>query len=164
MGRCSNAYENVLGHAGASFVRDAVDKRIVSQVKACIGSVPNTQDDVGGWPAITEVHRLADFDTDNDGMPDAWETARGLNPNDANDGASDSGDGYTNLEKYLNYLASRGGTGDFDKDGDIGLDDLSILTSHWLNSDCDNVPVGNLDYDCDVDLNDYAIIAGNWTG
>jgi hypothetical protein len=44
-------------------------------------------------------------DTDHDGIPDAWETAHGLNPNDPNDANEDSnGDGYSNLEKYLNSL------------------------------------------------------------
>jgi hypothetical protein len=35
-------------------------------------------------------------------MPDEWESKHGLNPNDASDAARDlSGDGYTNVEKYL---------------------------------------------------------------
>jgi hypothetical protein len=55
---------------------------------------------------MTQAARPAGFDTDNDGMSDAWETAHGLNPSSAADGSGDyNGDGYTNLEKYLNSLA-----------------------------------------------------------
>jgi hypothetical protein len=44
-------------------------------------------------------------DTDLDGMPDAWEKAQSLNPDDPKDGPLDpDGDGYTNLEDYLNGL------------------------------------------------------------
>ena len=43
-------------------------------------------------------------DTDGDGMPDEWETAHGLNPNNATDGNTVQADGYTNLEHYLNKL------------------------------------------------------------
>jgi hypothetical protein len=39
-------------------------------------------------------------------MPDVWEKAHGLNPSDPQDGAKDSGDGYTNLEKYLNDITN----------------------------------------------------------
>jgi len=39
-------------------------------------------------------------------MPDAWERQHGLNPADPADGSKDrNGDGYTNLEGYLNTLA-----------------------------------------------------------
>jgi hypothetical protein len=51
----------------------------------------------GGTPSV---------DTDRDGIPDAWETANGLNPNDAADAILYWGcSGYTNLEVYLNQLA-----------------------------------------------------------
>ena len=44
-------------------------------------------------------------DSDHDGIPDDWEKAHGLNPNDPADANKDlNGDGYTNLEKYLNSL------------------------------------------------------------
>ena len=45
------------------------------------------------------------LDSDHDGIPDDWEKAHGLNPNDPSDANKDlNGDGYTNLEKYLNSL------------------------------------------------------------
>jgi hypothetical protein len=44
-------------------------------------------------------------DLDYDGMPDDWEKAHGLNPQDPNDGKNDQdNDGYTNVEEYLNDL------------------------------------------------------------
>lgn len=48
------------------------------------------------------VNGTAYTDTDHDGMPDAWETARGLDPNVADNNGDDDGDGYTNLEEFLN--------------------------------------------------------------
>jgi hypothetical protein len=45
-------------------------------------------------------------DTDGDGIPDAWESANGLNPNDKSDGMAIASNGYTNLENYVNSLVS----------------------------------------------------------
>lgn len=39
-------------------------------------------------------------------MPDAWEKANGLNPNDAADGNKTNKEGYTNLERYLNSIVA----------------------------------------------------------
>jgi len=40
-------------------------------------------------------------------MPDDWEKANGLNPHDASDANQDmTGDGYTNIEKYINGIPS----------------------------------------------------------
>jgi pectate lyase len=97
------AFRSVLEHAGASLARDAVDRRIVKEVRTRSGKIIDGVDEVGGWP----VHEStpAPPDADNDGMPDEWETRSGLDRNDPSDGAIDpDGDGYTNLEDYLNSL------------------------------------------------------------
>lgn len=60
---------------------------------------------MGGYPEYTGEPRL---DSDGDGMPDAWETRYGLNPHDASDAVKDcNGDGYTNIEKYINGIDPR---------------------------------------------------------
>ncbi|GAA0892819.1 pectate lyase [Fulvivirga kasyanovii] len=101
------AYESVLASAGASHCRDAVDKRIVEEVKKGTASFNNgiidSQKDVGGWPELKT--KKAPEDTDNDGMPDKWETKYGLNPKDSNDAVAYGIDNeYTNIEVYLNQL------------------------------------------------------------
>ena len=58
--------------------------------------------EVGGWP---EYKGTPYKDSDNDGLPDDWEKKHGLNPNDASDATADSnGDGYTNIEDFINGL------------------------------------------------------------
>ena len=61
--------------------------------------------DVGGWPVLKSAP--APLDSDQDGMPDAWEITEKLNPNDASDGQQLRADGYTWLEHYLNSLAAK---------------------------------------------------------
>jgi hypothetical protein len=60
---------------------------------------------VGGYPELKSEPALAD--ADNDGMPDGWESAMGLNPKDASDASKDrDGDGYTNIEEHINGLVN----------------------------------------------------------
>ena len=67
--------------------------------------LPDSQADVGGWEKYPEERRAVDWDTDGDGISDAWEKAHGLDPKDPKDGAVFRKDsGYTNLEVYLNSL------------------------------------------------------------
>ncbi len=59
---------------------------------------------MGGYP---EYGGVCYVDTDVDGMPDEWELSNGLNPNDASDANGDcTGDGYTNIEKYINGITT----------------------------------------------------------
>ncbi|MEX2112416.1 MAG: hypothetical protein WD845_04480 [Pirellulales bacterium] len=107
------AYENVLDGAGACpWNRDAVDRRLVDEVRRQRGQIIDSQDDVGGYPQLPSVIRPADWDTDKDGMPNAWETAQGLNPNVADNNGDVDGDGYTNLEEYLHAAAEGPAAGD----------------------------------------------------
>lgn len=102
--RAAEAYALVLAHAGASRVRDAVDERVLADVRSrTYRDYLRSQDEVGGWPRLAPG--TAPADGDRDGMPDAWERAHGLDPaspGDRNDDAD--GDGYTNLEAYLDEL------------------------------------------------------------
>jgi pectate lyase len=100
------AYELVLAGAGATLPRrDPVDSRVIESVRtgkpAFQTGIIESPADVGGWP---EYKSLAlDLDSDGDGIPDWWEIKYGLNPHDPSDAVQDkNGDGYTNLEKYLN--------------------------------------------------------------
>ncbi|MFV0291343.1 MAG: polysaccharide lyase family 1 protein [Mangrovibacterium sp.] len=106
------AYQKVLQSAGASKSRDAVDIRLVEEVRSgentYVGSIGayagiiDSQNDVGSWPELK-----ADFpviDSDKDGMPDAWELKHKLNPNKPDDANKPDKTGYTMLEKYLNSL------------------------------------------------------------
>ena len=107
------AYEKVLEYVGASLVRDEVDLRIIEETKNCtytyegsMGSkngLIDSQEDVGGWPKL--YSSKAPVDTDNDGIPDSWEEANDMDPNDASDANKyELSKNYTNLEVYLNSL------------------------------------------------------------
>jgi len=105
----------VLAYAGCRVpARDVIDTRIAGEVtngtvtfygsKGNIPGIIDSQADVGGWPVLASTP--APTDSDADGMPDAWETARGLNPASAADRNLVDADGYTRLENYLNELAA----------------------------------------------------------
>jgi hypothetical protein len=128
------AYQEVLAQAGATLPRrDAVDQRVIQSVRSgtvtakvtpalaeelkdvrfseeVIGKINTLVDkgiitspqDVGGYP---QYQGEPYADADRDGMPDAWEQEHGLNPSDPSDASTDiSGDGYSNIEKYLNGM------------------------------------------------------------
>lgn len=96
------AYQEVLAKAGANLVRDAIDLRVVDDVEKGTGAFIDEPDEVGGWPTLAAG--TAPTDTDGDGMPDTWESERGLDPQNLNDGPADRDDGYTNVEEYLAWL------------------------------------------------------------
>ena len=96
------AYELILEQCGATLPRrDAVDRRVMQQLRDGTGSLIDSQSEVGGWPELTSAEPPQD--SDGDGMPDDWERHNGLDPHDPRDAHLDlNGDGYTNLEAILN--------------------------------------------------------------
>ena len=127
-----DAYKYVLKNAGATMPsRDIVDERIIEEVETgkpyyVEGLDPNSfyqfehrrlPNDSYKQGIITDISQVGGYpeykgtpyvDTDGDGMPDAWEKANGLNPNDSSDAVKDcTGDGYTNIEKYINGISTK---------------------------------------------------------
>ena len=115
----AEAYEKVLAYAGASLYRDEIDARYMEEAKTgtatykgSITKSPGIIDKVTDVNGYTETNfgtgsRPAGFDTDKDGIPDEWEKANGLNPNDESDALTYSLDKkgyYTNIEVYANSL------------------------------------------------------------
>ena len=115
----AESFSKVLAYSGASLYRDEIDARYMEEAKTgtakykgSITKSPGIIDKVADVNGYTEANfgtasRPADFDTDKDGIPDSWETANGLDPNDATDALTyslDSKEYYTNLEVYANSL------------------------------------------------------------
>jgi len=101
----AQAKDDVLASAGASIPkRDTIDTRIVNDVLLGTGhSISRiSEQPEGGWPALNSLPAPAD--DDHDGMPNDWEIAHNLNPNDPEDRNHIGLDGYTQLEVYLNNL------------------------------------------------------------
>lgn len=125
----TESYDYVLENAGATLpCRDALDRKVIEEVRTgkpfyaadakpdtyqfkyrrmskdswTIGIITDIQQ-IGGLPVYKKWKPYVD--TDNDGMPDAWEKAHCLNPRDASDANIDSvGGGYTNIERYINGI------------------------------------------------------------
>lgn len=101
------AYALVLKYVGAlPDRRDVNEKRILKEVRTGVPTYGNgiidDPEDVGGYPQLKTGTLW--IDSDGDGLPDDWEVANGLNPNDPEDGNKLAKNGYTNLENWINSL------------------------------------------------------------
>lgn len=123
------AYSYVLTNVGANLPkRDPVDTRVIEQVKT--GKIKYLENvklpefnfehrrlprDSYKMGIITEIAQVGGYpeykgtpykDSDDDGMPDAYEVKMGLNPKDPSDASklARNGKGYTNIEVYLNSV------------------------------------------------------------
>jgi len=117
-----DGYKDVLSDVGMTMpVFDDHDKRIVQEVltgknryKGSVSGksgIPDRESDVGGYESYPTTTRASNFDSDADGMPDWWETWIGTNTKSGSGDVSESNadrddDGYTNLEEYLEWMAT----------------------------------------------------------
>lgn len=110
-----DAYQRVLDFAGASLKRDAVDIRVINNVRnktytadgsaGSVRGIIDSQNDVGGWPVLQTL--APPVDSDGDGMPDEWEIARKLDPAKANANGRNLSTAYDNIEVYINSLVKQ---------------------------------------------------------
>jgi hypothetical protein len=103
--KAAEAFERVAADAGASLHRDAHDLRMIEHVRSLgkQGAVIREESAVGGIGELTSAKGPAD--SDRDGMPDEWEKANNLDPNDPSDAMKvDPKTGYANVETYVNGL------------------------------------------------------------
>ena len=117
-----DAMKIVTSYAGATMpMRDEHHQRNVRETldgtytyvgsKSRIKGEIDTEEDITehaagkGWEDYPEEQRAADWDTDQDGMPDWWEQCIGSNASVANQNDDPNGDGWTLLEDYLEFMA-----------------------------------------------------------
>jgi hypothetical protein len=117
-----DAYKDVLSDVGMTFpVLDTHDIRNIKETYdgtvwgkgslTGLAGLPDREADVGGYMPMSNTSRASNFDTDGDGLPDWYEAYIGTSPNSAKGDFSDAnadpvGDGYTNLDRYLDYMAT----------------------------------------------------------
>lgn len=118
----SDAFKDVLSDVGCNQpIIDDHDIRIINETlngtytysgsKSGKPGLPDSQEDVGGWENYPELNREANFDSDHDGLPDWWEKLHNLNfqskKGDFSDANADMDkDGFTNLDQYLEWMAT----------------------------------------------------------
>ncbi len=97
------AKQDVLASAGATLpTRDAVDRRVAREVNEGRGRIIDSPSDVGGYPVYSRGTPARD--SDNDGLPDVWEEAHGLDKSRANANGRHLDPNYDNIEVYINGL------------------------------------------------------------
>jgi hypothetical protein len=169
----------ILAGTGAGQIRtitDYVGATRVATVSSSWDTVPDTASqygvpvdctkNAGGWPIL--AYGTPPADSDHDGMPDAWELAVCLNPNDPADRNSDrDSDGYTNIEEYLNWLPSgelMPTRTDVNCDSTVDFYDFAMLAEHWSESAGEPLYSDRYDFDHNdvISMDDLFFIAQDW--
>ena len=179
------AYDAVLNEGGNSrgldcngnwfMRRDSIDTRVVNEVRTGTGHIIDNPSEVGGWTNI--AGGTACTDGDNDGMPDAFEAAQGLNPSSNDSLADKDSDGYLNIEEYLNGGAGTGSPppstapspspspaakpGDANGDGQVDGVDYVVWLNHF-NQSVSGAANGDFNNNNKVDGVDYVIWLNNY--
>lgn len=143
------AYHHVLAGAGATLPkRDAIDARVVQDVKNKTGQHMNSPIEVGGYPDYPPLVSTV-ADQDHDGMDDVWEVANGLSPADPDDRnlTNLSPEGYTNLEAYLHDLIVKGNADN--KNTDNPIVSITSPVNNTLKEEGSNITVDSVASDSD---------------
>ena len=191
------AYEHVINYAGNGItgeLRTPIDKQVAYETKTGTGTLTGARPyheataeqkatldkykiQCGvSYEYPAKVYEKTITDTDDDGMPDEWEIARGLDPDDPTDTNGDyCGNGYTNIEYYLNDLtvnAFPAGVvavspeverkepekGDVNIDGRIDSSDVMLMIRYMLGMESftdEQVMLADTDDDIDIDITDF---------
>jgi hypothetical protein len=175
-----NTYKiEILAGTGVGQVRTIstyVGSTRVATVSASWSTIPDTTSEygiiidctnnAGGWPVLAAG--TPPVDNDHDGMPDAWELAVCLDPNSPADANTDrDGDGYTNIEEYINWLPlgeSEATTTDLNCDDIVDFEDFSEFARHWSASYGDLLYSGKYDFGRNdmISFDDLFYIAQDW--
>ncbi|MEO8239164.1 MAG: T9SS type A sorting domain-containing protein [Flavobacterium sp.] len=163
-----NAYKIVLSDVGCiQPVFDDHDERIISETLngtySIRGSVtnkpgfPDNESDVGGYESYPEISRDANWDTDQDGLPNWWETITGTNTNSGTGDFSDANadadlDGYTNLEKYLQWMSQPHYDSPTGTKININIQKLSRGFTSGVSYSLSNIENGNAVLNSDVEF------------
>lgn len=158
----SAAYKDVLSDVGQTMpILDNHDQRMIRETKngtySVVGSVGKTKGipdretdavdtaNIKGWEPYPSTSWANDYDSDLDGLPDWWENMYGYNPKSKSGDFSESnkdrlGDGWTELERYLEWMARAHYT--FAK-GETQVIDLAQFTKGYDNGSYTvNTPTG----------------------
>ena len=102
------AYQWVVDSVGACLPdRDEVDEYVIDELRSLgnKGVIISSESVLGLVNGVGNIYNAPKpLDTDNDGMPDEWEKANGLDPNDATDAVKVAANGYLNIENYINSI------------------------------------------------------------
>lgn len=106
----AEAYDWIINRVGASLpVRDEADNYMIDELLSLgtKGALLSGESELGlpnGVGNIFDGEKM--LDTDNDGMPDVWEDANGLDKNNPNDALLMAENGYLNIENYVNSITA----------------------------------------------------------
>lgn len=150
-----NAAANYMYLNAGAFPRDAMDIRMMNPVGiSSIVSLPVNQAGADDAFTIPNSGAGVPLDSDNDGMPDYWENAHGLNPNAQDHNGTNLSmvitgvNGYTNLECYINCLSDALVSGNTSLCGvEVGLEETPSMDAHLFifpNPSTDQVTIRNL--------------------
>ncbi len=132
------AYQWIVKNVGATLpTRDAVDTYMIDELTSLgnKGTLINGEADLGLTNGVGYVFDAPKtLDTDNDGIPDTWEEANGLNKNDVNDATIIGTDGYMNIERYLNGITSGSSFVKYPTVVAIKSLDTDFVTVKWNNN------------------------------